>query len=61
MGLPLCGGFFFKGMKYTIDKKFRGRMLVGDTTYDSKPPKWMGGKIKNEVCREVFVTNSTLA
>lgn len=61
MGLPLCGGFFFKGMKYTIDKKFRGRMLVGDTTYDSKPPKWMGGKIKNEVRREVFVTNSTLA
>ncbi len=36
-------------------------MLVGSTTYDTKPPNELGGKIKNEVCREVFVTNPILA
>ncbi len=36
-------------------------MLVGSTTYDKKPSRRLGGKVKNEVCREVFVTSSTLA
>ncbi len=36
-------------------------MLVGNTAYQSKPPQEMGGKVKNEVINEVFVTNTTLA
>ena len=36
-------------------------MLVGSTTYDKKPPRWMCGQVKNEVCRKVLVTSSTLA
>ena len=61
MGLPLCGGFFFLIMKQTIDKNYKGRMLVGNTAYHNKPPQEMGGKVKNEVKNEVFVTNTTLA
>ena len=61
IGLPLCGGFFFSIMKQKIDKNYKGRMLVGNTAYHTKPPQEMGGKVKNEVKNEVYVTNTTLA
>lgn len=48
-------------MKHIIDKNYRGRMLIGNTAYQSKPPQEMGGKVKNEIVNEVFVTNTTLA
>ena len=44
-------------MKHIIDKQWTGKLLVGDTTYDYKPPKREGGRISNEINRKVCVTN----
>lgn len=44
-------------MKHIIDEEWKGRLLVGSTTYDYKPPKSEGGRISNEINRKVIVTN----
>ena len=51
------GGIFYFTMKHITDEKWKGRLLVGSTTYDYKPPKSEGGRISNEINRKVIVTN----
>lgn len=48
-------------MEHIIDKQWKGRLLVGSTTYDYKPPKSEGGRISNEINRKVTVTNKVFS